>query len=252
MIFSLDALVLSKEKLGEIDLLVELFTPKGKIFCVAKGAQKSYKRFVNLLEEFNFIKAYLRKTSKGKFPILEKADLIFLPEKVREDYKKYILLSFIGEVLSKISFVGLKIEYFLFIKSLIKAVDANKLLTLWKPFFELKILKFCGWTPELYKCIKCGYFIRKMFYFSVEEGGVVCYKCRTIKSEYLEIKVIEILRDLIRMSNEFERLYKIEKELEKRLLIKEKVFKISEKFFKFFLSFELNSLKFLNECSLGG
>ncbi len=252
MVFSIDALVLSKEKLGEIDLLLELLTPNGKIWSIAKGAQKSYKRFVNLLEEFNFIKAHLRKTSRGKIFILEKADPIFLPEKIRENYKKYIFLCFIGEVLSKTNFVGLKIEYFLFIKTLIESIDTYKFFSLWKPLFELKILKFSGWTPQLYKCVKCEYIPKKIFYFSVEKGGIVCYKCKTSESEYLEIEVIKVLRNLIEVSNNFERLYKIEEELEKNLLIKEKVLKISEKFFKFFLPFEFNSLKFLKEYVLGG
>uniref|UniRef100_A0A7V4JP63 DNA repair protein RecO n=1 Tax=Thermodesulfobacterium geofontis TaxID=1295609 RepID=A0A7V4JP63_9BACT len=164
MIFSLEALVLSKEKFGEIDLLIELFTPKGKIWSIAKGAQKSRKRFVNLLEEFNFIKAHLRKTSKGKFPILEKADLLFLPESIRGDYKKFLMISYMGEILSKISFSGLFVEYFSFIKKFFMEMEKENFPPLLKPFFELKILKFSGWSPEFFQCVKCGYKPKKIFF----------------------------------------------------------------------------------------
>lgn len=249
MIFSLEALVLSKEKLGEIDLIIELLTHKGKIWSIAKGAQKSKKRFVNLLEEFNIIKAHLRKTSKGKFPILEKADLLFLPESIRNDYRKYIIVSYIGEICSKINFSGLFIEYFSFIKNLFKEVEKNEITLLLKPFFELKILKFSGWSPELFQCVKCGYKPKKVFYFSIPEGGILCFKCKDGNSETLDLETIEILRNLIKMPVEIERLKKIEKILEKSIDVKEKIFKISEKFFKYFLPFELNSLKFLKELN---
>ncbi|PMP67470.1 MAG: DNA repair protein RecO [Thermodesulfobacterium geofontis] len=246
MIFSLEALVLSKEKLGEIDLLVELFTPKGKIWSIAKGAQKSRKRFVNLLEEFNFIKAHLRKTSKGKFPILEKADLLFLPESIRNDYRKYIMISYMGEILSKINFYGLFVEYFSFIKILFKEIEKNELILLLKPFFELKILKFSGWSPEFFQCVKCGYKPKKVFYLSIPEGGILCFKCKDENSESINLETIEVLRNLIEIPVHFEKLKKLEKDLEKSIEVKEKIFKISEKFFKYFLPFEWNSLKFLN------
>ncbi len=251
MIFSVEAFVLSKEKIGEIDSLIELFTPKGKIWSIAKGAQKSRRRFVNLLEEFNFIKAHLRKTSKSKFLILEKADLKFLPESIRNDYKKYILVSYIGEILSKISFSGLSVDYFSFIKNLLEEIEKNKVLILLKPFFELKILKFLGWAPELFHCVKCGYKPKKLFYFSIYEGGIVCFKCKDGNSEILDFKTLEILRKLINMSVNFKELQKIEEDLKKMINVREKILKISEKLFKFFLPFEINSLKFLKEYSLG-
>jgi DNA repair protein RecO (recombination protein O) len=252
MIFSLEALVLSKEKLGEIDLLVELFTSEGKIWCIAKGAQKSRKRFVNLLEEFNIIKAHLRKTSKGKFPILERADLIFLPETIRGNFRKYITISYIGEILSKTSFSGLKVNYFSFVKEFLKFFEKKDSEFLWKPFFELKILKFSGWTPEFFQCVKCGYRPKKIFYISVSEGGILCFRCKDETSEYLDLKTIQILRSLTEDSINFEKLQKLEKELKNAVDVKEKIFKISEKFFRFFLPFEINSLKFLKEYNLGG
>ncbi len=251
MIFSLEALVLSKEKLGEIDLLIELLTPNGKIWSIAKGAQKSRRRFVNLLEEFNFIKAHLRNTSKGKFPILEKADLLFLPETIRSDYRKYIMVSYIGEILSKTSFSGLRVNYFSFIKSFFKELDKKNVGSLWKPYFELKILKFSGWTPEFFQCVKCGYRPKKVFYLSIPEGGIVCFRCKDGNSEILDLETIQVLRKLIEMPINFEKLQKLEEELKKSVDVIKKAYKISEKFFKYFLPFEINSLKFIKEYGLG-
>ncbi len=251
MIFSVEALVLSKEKLGEIDLLVELFTPKGKIWSIAKGAQKSRKRFVNLLEEFNFIRAHLRRTSKGNFPILEKADLIFLPETIRSNYKKYFIVSYIGEILSKVSFSGLKVDYFSFIKSFLKELEGKNVGILWKSYFELKILKFSGWIPEFFQCVKCGYKPKKVFYLSIPEGGIMCFRCKEEASEVLDLKTIQVLRELMDMPINFEKLQKLEEDFKKFVDVIEKAYKISEKFFKYFLPFEINSLKFIKEYGPG-
>ncbi len=53
------------------------------------------------------------------------------------------------------------------------------------------------------------------------------------------------------MSVNFKELQKIEEDLKKMINVREKILKISERFFKFFLPFEINSLKFLKEYSLG-
>jgi len=89
--------------------------------------------------------------------------------------------------------------------------------------------------------------LKKFFFLSIPEGGILCFKCKDGNSEELDFETVDILRYLIKMPVEFERLKKLEKDLEKSVYIKEKIFKISEKFFKYFLPFELNSLKFLKE-----
>ncbi|WP_038056563.1 DNA repair protein RecO [Thermodesulfobacterium hydrogeniphilum] len=250
MFFSTEAIIISKKDLGEIDLLLELFTPKGKFWTIAKGARKSRKRFVNLLEEFNIIKAHLRKTSKGKLPILEKADFIFLPENIRIDYKKYIFLSYIGEILSKISSIGGE-KTFNFVKSFINLVETNNNFIWLKPYFELNFLKFLGWCPELFRCVKCGYEPKKIFYFSIPEGGLLCYKCKDDRCEILEANILEILRILIKMPLNKLNFLELEKGMDLNRKNKTKILKIAEDFLKFFLLFDINSLKFLKEVLEG-
>ena len=166
MLFSLEACVLGKEKLGEIDYLVELLTPKGKIWAIAKGAQKSRKRFLNLLEDLTFLKVHLRRPQKGNLPVLEKVDLIFLSEAVRKDLKTYFFFSYIGEVLSKISYSGLSTDYFAFIKKLVKEVEAEGVPLLAKAYFEQKILLYLGLSPQWDSCGKCGRVPRRLAFLS--------------------------------------------------------------------------------------
>lgn len=99
--------------------------------------------------------------------------------------------------------------------------------------------------------MKCGYKPKKNFFLSIPEGGILCFKCKDGNSEKLDLETVDILRSLIKMPVEFESLKKLEKDLEKAIYIKEKILKISEKFLKYFLPFELNSLKFLKDFSWG-
>ncbi|RLG11633.1 DNA repair protein RecO [Candidatus Pacearchaeota archaeon] len=246
MIFSLEACILNKEKFGEIDYLVELLTKKGKIWAIAKGARKSKKRFVNTLEEFNFIIAHLRKPLKSNFLILESADLIFIPETVRNNYKKYLFISYIGEILSKISFSELRVEYFEFVKNFIKEIENVDFIPyLAKPFFEIQILSYLGYKPEFRKCIKCGYIPKRIIYLSIPAGGVVCFKCKNGEDIKVDKEVINILKKINKNFINFKFLKKIEKEINFNKELLNKIYEISENFLKFFLPFEINSLKFL-------
>jgi DNA repair protein RecO (recombination protein O) len=247
MLFSLEGCVLKKEKSGEIDYLVKLLTEKGKIVAIAKGAQKSRRRFINALEEFNIIKGIFRKTSKGKLPILESCDIFFIPEKIREDYRSFLFFSYAGEFVERVSYEGLKAEYYQFFKKFLMEFEEKRILKILKPYFELNMLKFLGWLPELERCVKCGYKPRKIFYFSILEGGILCFNCKNGTEFLIEKEVIEFLRRLISVPMKYEFLDELERELKKRGEIERKIWKISENLIKFFLPFEINSLKFLEK-----
>ncbi len=247
MIYTLEACVLGKEKIGEIDYLVKFLTEKGKVLAIAKGAQKSRRRFINALEEFNVIKGTFRKTSKGRFPILESCDILFIPERIRSDFKSYIFFSYAGELVEKVSFEGLGAEYYEFFKKFLLEFEEKEILKVLKPYFEVRMLEFLGWLPELRRCVKCGYTPRNIFYFSVLEGGILCFNCKNGSGFVLEKEVIEVLRKLLNTPPKYEFLDELEKELKKKKEIVRKVWKISEDLVKFFLPFEINSLKFLEE-----
>lgn len=245
MLVLLEGIVIAKDKIGELDLLVEFLTPKGKIRTIAKGAQKSKKRFLNLLEELNVLKLHLRKTKKGSFPILEKVDLLFIPESIWYDLSKYYFFSYLAEVISKISFEGLYVDYFTFVKDFIRFLDSvGQVSYLHKMFFELKMMKFLGWEPQLEICVKCGYKPKRLFYFSIKDGGVKCYKCKE-EDFLLNYEQIHFLRTMSK--NSFNQ--KFFEEIKKNINISEwdleYLSKIVEDFFRYFLIFDLNSLKFL-------
>lgn len=255
MLFVSEAYVLNKKKWGDYDLLVELLTPSGKVLSVAKGAQKSKRRFVNLLEEFNLIRGHLRKKFKEERFILEIADLIYLPENLRKDYLKFLLFSYINEIISKVSYPKLEVEYFFWLKKLLSFVnevfleDKPKVnfLSVLKAYFEWNFLKFLGWEPQLYYCVKCSKTPQRICYFSISLGGILCINCKDNESFLISKQTIEVLRKFIKMP------ISLEEFLEIIFLSElEDIINVVEDFWTYFLTCEVNSLKILKEALSNG
>ncbi len=255
MFFVSEAYVLNKEKYGEYDLLVELLTPSGKILSIAKGAQKSRKRFTNVLEEFNLIQAHFRRKLKETIPILEVADLIYIPENLRKEYSKFVLFSYINEVISKLSYPRLEVEYFSWLKKFLNFVNEVfledkpkvKFLKVLKAYFDWNFLKFSGWEPQLYFCVKCSKVPQRLYYLSPSSGGILCINCKDNQSFLVIKEVVEVLRNFIKMPINLEGFLKIVSFPEL-----ETITNIAEVFWSYFLTYEINSLKILKEALSNG
>lgn len=244
MLFTLPALILDKIQIKEIDYLVNLFTPRGKIKAIAKGAQKSKKRFLNLLEDLTYVRAHLRKPKKGEYLILEGVDLLFLLESPWRDLKKFYFFSYIAEVVSFTNPPFLRKEDFSFLVNFLKEIDLSNYSLEGKFFWEFKWLQICGLTPNLVHCVVCGSFPKKIFYFSIPKGGLLCFSCKDLSVTGLTLKQIDLLRKIVRIKKfEEARKFMTSLSLEER----KGLYSLMENFFLFHFNWEPKSLKFLRE-----
>ena len=246
MLFSLPALVLDKEERNEIDLLVSLLTPGGKIRALAKGAQKSRRRFLNLLETLTYLRVHLRRPQKGKFLILEGADLLYLPESPRVDLSKFYLFSYLSEILDVTAPEAFKKGHFQWLVDFIKTLDKREAfnLNIVKSFFELKWLEICGLYPQVSECVRCGKEPKRIYYFSISAGGMMCLSCKERSSYPLSLNQIDLLRKIVRIKelNEVETLMRGLSKTEESFLIR-----LIEEFFIYHLDWEPRSLRILKE-----
>ena len=99
-----EALVLFKRAYGESDRIIRLFTrTSGKIAAIAKGAGKSQKRFMNVLEPFNHIQVeYFEKYGKGMVR-LENADIIETNGGIERSLKKACIAGFFTEFVDRLT-----------------------------------------------------------------------------------------------------------------------------------------------------
>jgi DNA repair protein RecO (recombination protein O) len=147
-----EAFVLFKRAYGESDKIIRLFTrASGKIGAIAKGANRSQKRFMNTLEPFNHINVeYFEKYDKGM-------ELVDRLTKEKEPHES--LFSALRELLFAVKnhdFIYSDILYYQFI-----------------------MLDMLGYMPNFDSCVYCGSMMTddKKVHFSKERGGVLCVSC---------------------------------------------------------------------------
>lgn len=187
------ALVLDKQKANEIDYLVDLLTPHGRIRALAKGAQKSRRRFLNLLEDLTYLRVHLRSSQRGFYPILESADPLFISEGARIDLTKYYFFSYVAEILNETAWGPLSTRDFHFLVRFLREIDERQVKPIYKTYFELHWLRMQGLKPHLESCVYCGVQPKRIFYFHVPAGGIICVNCRTEGARTVEREQIDLL-----------------------------------------------------------
>jgi len=152
----------------------------GKVSAIAKGAGKSQKRFINILEPFNHIKVeYFEKHGRGMVRI-ENADLVSGNSGIETSMKRMCSASFFTEFVDRIMrerephdslFMALH-EFIGFARTQDPAYPDIL-------HYELKMLDILGYHPNFDTCVFCGAAIddEEKVYFSRERGGILCDPC---------------------------------------------------------------------------
>jgi DNA repair protein RecO (recombination protein O) len=176
-----EGIILFKRAYGESDKIVRLFTlGSGKVAAIAKGANKSQKRFMNTLEPFNHISLeYFEKYGKGMVR-LENAHTIETNEGIEKSLKKVCMAGFFTEFVDKLTRDREKhIELFYMLKEVLTTIKQNDLTYSDVLAHELSMLQTLGFEPNFHTCVYCGKPIHEddRTYFSSERGGTLCHRC---------------------------------------------------------------------------
>lgn len=204
----INAFVLKKTKLSEIDLIITLLSEDGsQIRAVAKGARKPSSTFASRLELFSNVKVLL---AKGKnLDIVRESRLIKAYSQIRNDIEKTVCASCAIELLEKVTQQNLcNSNLYLLTESFLNEVenikDTNYLKAL-SAACLIKICTFIGFRPSLKNCVICNekqidiyHNINLKMNFSIEEGGVVCLKCSNkAQTEKISSSSVQLLHKLI-------------------------------------------------------
>ena len=161
----------------ETSLIIDLITPvSGKKRILAKGAKEPVRGYTGIfLPTNNVIVNYY---SGKNICLLSHAELRDFFPFLRGDFLKYAFaLSFLELVY--ILLVPLEKNLYSFSLQTIRFLDQQKRLDylLLSSFVWLKLLNFSGFYPHLEGCLCCGN-ESKIFFYSVDKGGLICEKCR--------------------------------------------------------------------------
>jgi len=196
-----EALVLSTHEISESDLLVSfLSAARGRFSAVAKGARRSRRRFVNKLESGHLLRVHLRRSRRGLAPIIEAADLLWAPERLRSHPRAFVLMHYFLETCERSSPPAEGREVFPLLKKALEVLEESPDLPPLKSYFEFRLMGLLGWAPEFSLCLGCGRELPGGAFFSFARGGAVCGDCALEGDRRLSARARGLLRSFSRLS----------------------------------------------------
>jgi DNA repair protein RecO (recombination protein O) len=176
--FRVEAVILRHQDWGEADRLITLFSrERGKLRAIAKGVRKTPSRKAGHLEPFNRVSLLL---AQGReLPIITQAETLTAYLSFQDDLLR---LGYGATLLELVDRFTVEEEanpalYFLLVETL-ERLNQSEDVWLDVRFFEMKLLDFVGFRPQLFQCVICGEAIQAQDqFFSCELGGVVCPNC---------------------------------------------------------------------------
>ncbi len=176
--FRVEAVILRHQDWGEADRLITLFSrERGKLRAIAKGVRKTRSRKAGHLEPFNRVSLLL---AQGReLPIITQAETLTAYLSFQDDLLR---LGYGATLLELVDRFTVEEEanpalYFLLVETL-ERLNQSEDVWLDVRFFEMKLLDFVGFRPQLFQCVICGEAIQAQDqFFSCELGGVVCPNC---------------------------------------------------------------------------
>ncbi|MCD6577617.1 MAG: DNA repair protein RecO [Anaerolineaceae bacterium] len=173
-----EAVIISHKDFGEADRLVNLFSLEGgRIKALAKGARKIRSRKAAYLEPFMHSKIVL---ARGKtFWIVTQADALHHNLAIRDSLEKTGQAAYVMELVDRLSIEEepAPAVFWLLVNTLNRINKGGKAFNILR-FFELHLLDFAGFRPDMVNCVGCGRKITAQDqYFSAVQGGVLCPAC---------------------------------------------------------------------------
>jgi DNA repair protein RecO (recombination protein O) len=237
------AIVLRHADWGETDRLVTLYTrEQGKLRAVAKGARKVTSRKAGHLEPFTHVKLQLAR-GRSLF-IVTQADTVeaYLP--LRETLVMTGTASYVVELLDRFVYEdeGANPTLFRLLAETLKRLADGEDAWLAVRYYEMRLLDFLGFRPQLFECANCSREIQaEDQFFSFLLGGVICPRCGHGLPNLISISVdaLKYLRHFQRSS------YAKSKQARPTSDVQKEVETLMQGYFTYLLERELNSPGFL-------
>lgn len=187
------AVVLRSRNLGEADRVLLLLTEDyGKLEAVAKGARRQRSRFIGNTLPFNLING-LFFTGKN-LDQLSQVDMIHSFAILREDLIKMAFASYWVELLNE--FIPERenaSEIFRFLLAALITLEKSAAPDLLSLAFQMRLLNYLGYQPQLDECTECGNAVNDAMLFSARIGGIICESCASQSTLDLRQTLLPIL-----------------------------------------------------------
>lgn len=196
-LYRTEAVVLKRSDFGEADRLLTLYTPHlGKIRAIAKGVRRPTSRKGGHVELF--VRSRLLLARGRDLDIITQAETVepYLP--LRTDLWRVTYACYVAELLDAFTAEGEENQalYDLLVEALAWLCEESDLDRAMR-FYELALLEYAGFRPELFACVRCQAEIRpEENFFNAGEGGIVCARCGSLQpaGEAISLRALKVLR----------------------------------------------------------
>lgn len=181
MLYSEEAIIIRSMDYGESNLILTIFTrERGRVAIMVQGAKKMKSRFSGVSQLFTHGQ-FIYYKSKG-MGSLSSGEVLNSNRKLREQLELTAYASYIAEMYDRL-LGDEESSPFLYeqLKAGFSAMDEGKNPQLISHMFELKLLQYAGYAPELANCVSCGLnhpsSNANHCKFSGRLGGWLCDRC---------------------------------------------------------------------------
>lgn len=182
MLEKINGIIMKSKDYGETHRIVTIFSKKfGKITALARGAKKPKSRMAAVTQPFIFAQFFIY-VNKG-LSTIQQGEIINSNRSIREDIIKTAYTAYIMELTDKI-LEDRQGEPYIFeqLQHTMDYIAENEACEIPVIMYEMKLYKKGGFAPKVDSCVNCG---RKeeLVAFSINEGGLLCSRCRHIDPE---------------------------------------------------------------------
>ncbi len=200
-LYRAEAIVLKSMNVGEADKILTVYTDtRGKLSVVAKGIRRTTSRLSGYVQRFTRARLLI---AKGRnLDIVTQSEPVTIYRTLSEDLDLFAYASYAAELLDRLTEENSEnFPAYQLLVATFEALDGGAEPSLTIRSYELHLLNYMGYRPQLQECVRCNAVLQPVInYFSPELGGVLCNACGQIERRSVELSVdaLKILRHLQR------------------------------------------------------
>jgi DNA repair protein RecO (recombination protein O) len=176
-IYRTEGVILRRSDFGEADRLLTLITPLGKRRVVAKGARKTTSRLAGHIELFTH--ASLLLAVGRNLDIITQSVILHGFDTLRGDLRRIGAAYYSAELIDRLTEEEDENRpAFDLLVATLQALDTTRHIDLVLRFYEIHLLGYLGYRPQLYHCAVCQEILtEETSRFSPVAGGALCPRC---------------------------------------------------------------------------
>lgn len=245
MLEKIDGMVMKTSDYSETHKIVTIFSKKlGKFNAIARGAKKPKSRMAAVTQPFIYAQFFVY-VNKG-LSTIQQGEIINSNRLIREDIIKTAYAAYVAELTDKIMeekepdlYIFNQFQYTM------NYIAENEEAEIPVMMYEMKLYKKGGFAPTINRCVNCGGNEIPMS-FSLNEGGLLCSRCRHVDPESLLLPkaIIKLLYVLSEVG--LERVNNISVKEENKQLLR----KLLNQYFDRYGGYFIKSRKFLDQLDM--